>query len=158
MFKGVRGTHATAVAIHRCAVGPGGSAVRSFRKDDVRNGWNSRPSLRLVKRMIRLLLLLLAASCLLPAVISAGEIVFLEDGRTIQAEKTEIIGDRVRIEKPAETIELPRSAVLSIHRLTPPTASPNDPPPAEVYRDLTQQMTEKVRREIQEHSGAPRSR
>jgi hypothetical protein len=91
-------------------------------------------------------------------VISAGEIVFLEDGRTIQAEKTEIIGDRVRIEKPAETIELPRSAVLSIHRLTPPTASPNDPPPAEVYRDLTQQMTEKVRREIQEHSGAPRSR
>jgi len=78
--------------------------------------------------------------------------VFLEDGRTIQAEKTEIIGDRVRIEKPAETIELPRSAVLSIHRVTPPSSSPSAPPPAEVYRDLTQQMTEKVRREIKEGS------
>ena len=93
-----------------------------------------------------------AASCLLPAVSSAAEIVFLEDGRTIQADKTEIIGDRVRIEKPAETIELPRSAVLSIHRVTPPTASPNVPPPAEVYRDLPQQMTDKVRREIKQGS------
>jgi len=99
------------------------------------------------------LLILLAASCLLPAVSSAGEIVFLEDGRTIQAEKTEIIGDRVRIEKPAETIELPRSAVLSIHQVTPPGASPNVPRPAEVYRDLTQQMTDKVGREIKGRSG-----
>ena len=105
-----------------------------------------------------LLFLLLAASCLLPTAISAGEIVFLEDGRTIQAEKTEIIGDRVRIEKPAETIELPRSAVLSIHRVTSPTASPNVPTPAEVYRDLTQQMTEKVRREIKEGSDRPGGR
>jgi hypothetical protein len=115
--------------------------------------------------MMRLLLLLLAASCLpresaaplsrgrLLTFVLAAEIVFLEDGRTIQAEKTEIIGDRVRIEKPTETIELPRSAVLSIHRVTSPTASPNVPPPAEVYRDLTPQMTDKVRREIQERSG-----
>ncbi|HEX9900043.1 MAG TPA: hypothetical protein VGC81_12530 [Candidatus Methylomirabilis sp.] len=108
--------------------------------------------------MMRFFLLLLAASCLLPAVSSAGEIVFLEDGRTIQAEKTEIIGDRVRIEKPAETIELPRSAVLSIHRVTPPTASPNVPPPAEVYGDLTQQMTDKVRREIKEGLGGSGAR
>ena len=158
MFKSVRATHATAVAIHRCAMGPGGSAVRSFRKSGARNGWNSRPSLRLGKRMMRFFLLLLAASCLLPAVSSAGEIVFLEDGRTIQAEKTEIIGDRVRIEKPAETIELPRSAVLSIHRVTPPTASPNVPPPAEVYGDLTQQMTDKVRREIKEGLGGSGAR
>lgn len=103
-------------------------------------------------------LLLLAASYMLPAVSSAAEIVFLEDGRTIQAEKTEIIGDRVRIEKPAETIELPRSAVLSIHRVTPPTVSPNVPPPAEVYRDLTPQMTDRVRREIQEGSSRPGGR
>jgi hypothetical protein len=103
-------------------------------------------------------LLLLAAGCMLPAVSSAGEIVFLEDGRTIQADKTEIIGDRVRIEKPAETIEIPRSAVLSIHRVTPPTASPNVPPPAEVYRDLPQQMTDKVRREIQDGPGRPGGR
>ncbi len=101
-----------------------------------------------------MLLFLLAASCLLPAASSAGEIVFLEDGRTIQAEKTEIIGDRIRIEREAETIELPRSAVLSIHRVSPPTTSPNVPPPAEVYPDLTQQMTDKVRREIKERSGA----
>ncbi len=111
------------------------------------------PSQRLGKRMIRLLLLLPAACCLLPAVISAEELVFLEDGRTIQAAKTEIIGDRVRIEKPAETIELPRSAVLSIHQVTPPRASLNVSRPAEVYRDLTQQMTDKVGREIQGRSG-----
>ena len=103
-------------------------------------------------RLPGMLLLLLAASCLLPAMSSAAEIVFLEDGRTIQADKTEIIGDRVRIEKPAETIELPRSAVLSIHRITPPTASPNVSPPAEVYRDLTPQMTDKVRGEIKQGS------
>ncbi|HSD52011.1 MAG TPA: hypothetical protein VLG48_11450 [Candidatus Methylomirabilis sp.] len=103
--------------------------------------------------MMILFRLLLAAFCLLPAVSVAGEIVFLEDGRTIQAEKTEIIGDRVRIEKPAETIELPRSAVLTIHRQPPPAASPNVPPPAEVYRDLTPQMTDKVRREIKDRSG-----
>jgi hypothetical protein len=136
----------------------GSSVVRSFRKGEARNGWNGRPSLKLGKRLMRLFLLLLAASCLLPVVSSAGEIVFLEDGRTIQAEKTEIIGDRVRIEKPAETIALPRSAVLSIHRVTSPTASPNVPPPAEVYRDLTQQMTEKVRREIKEGSDRPGGR
>lgn len=89
-----------------------------------------------------------------PAAVSAEEIIFLQDGRTIRAEKTEIIGDRIRIEKPAETIELPRSEVLSIHPVTPPTASPNVPPPAEVYRDMSQQMTDKVRREIQQRPGA----
>lgn len=94
---------------------------------------------------VLLFLLLLSAFCLLPTVIAAEEIIFLQDGRTIRAEKTEIIGDRVRIEKPSETIELPRASVLSIHRLSPPTASP-----AEVYQDMTQQMTDKVRREIQE--------
>jgi len=93
---------------------------------------------------------------LTPAV--AEEIIFLLDGRTIQAEKTEIIGDRVRIEKPSETIELPRASVLSIHRLSPPTASPAIPPPAEVYQDMTQQMTDKVRREIQERPGASQPR
>jgi hypothetical protein len=102
---------------------------------------------------MRLFLLVLAACCLLPAEISTGEIVFLEDGRTIQAEKTEIMGDRVRIEKRGERLELPRSAVRSIHRLTPPMASPNVPRPPEVYRDLTQQMTDVVRRQIRERSG-----
>ena len=89
---------------------------------------------------------------------AAEEIIFLQDGRTIQAEKTEIIGDRVRIERPAEIIELPRSAVLSIHRVSPPATLPAAPPPADVYRDLSQQMTDKVRREIQERPGASRPR
>ncbi len=100
------------------------------------------------------LLLLVVASGFSPDFAASEEIIFLQDGRTIQAERTEIIGDRIRIEKPAETIELPRSDVLSIHPVTPPTASPNVPPPAEVYRDLTQQMTDKIHREIQERPGA----
>jgi hypothetical protein len=90
-------------------------------------------------------------------VASAGEIVFLQDGRTIQADKTEIVGDKIRIERPAETIEVPRASVLSIHPVTPPTASPGTPPPADVYRDMTQQMTDKVRREIPQ-PGAPRGK
>jgi hypothetical protein len=98
------------------------------------------------------------AHAILWGVADAEEIIFLQDGRTIQAEKTEIIGDRIRIEKPTETIELPRSALLSIHPVSPPTASTSMPPPAEVYRDLTQQMGDKVRREIQERPGAPRVR
>jgi len=92
-----------------------------------------------------------------PAGVSAEEIIFLQDGRTIRAEKTEIIGDRIRIQKPAETIELPRSDVLSIHPVTPPKGSPGTPPPADVYRDMTEQMTDKVRREIPE-PGAPRGK
>ena len=77
---------------------------------------------------------------------AAAETVFLQDGRTIQADKVEIVGDRVRIEKPAETIELPRSEVLSIHPRSMPRVSPG---PADVYRDTTQQMNDRVRREIE---------
>jgi len=97
------------------------------------------------------------ASGPLAATASAEEIIFLQDGRTIRADKTEIIGDRIRIEKPAETIEIPRSDVLSIHPVTPPQASPGTPPPADVYRDVTPQMTDKVRGEIP-GPGAPRGK
>jgi hypothetical protein len=79
----------------------------------------------------------------------AAEIVILDDGRTIQAEKTEIIGDRLRIEKPAGTIEVPRSAVLSIHPAAPPGLSTAPSAPATVYGDMTQQMNDQVRQEIQ---------
>jgi hypothetical protein len=103
------------------------------------------------------LLVLVTASGLWATAASAEEIIFLQDGRTIRADKTEIIGDRVRIQKPAETIEIPRADVLSIHPVTPPTTSPTSPPPAEVYRDVTPQMTDKVRREIPE-PGAPRGK
>ena len=79
----------------------------------------------------------------------AAETIFLQDGRTIQADKVEIIGDRLRIEKPAETIEIPRSDVLSIHPSTAPSASPS----GEVYRGMTEQMNDKVRREIEGRPG-----
>ena len=103
------------------------------------------------------LLVLVTASGPLAATASAEEIIFLQDGRTIRADKTEVIGDRIRIEKPAETIEIPRSDVLSIHPVTPPQASPGTPPPADVYRDVTPQMTDKVRGEIP-GPGAPRGK
>lgn len=95
------------------------------------------------------LLLLTPVSWVVPTASAAAVIIFLQNGRTIQAETVEILGDRVRIETPVETIELPRSAVLSIHPASPPTPSPTGPPPADVYRGLTQQMTDKLRREIQ---------
>jgi hypothetical protein len=103
------------------------------------------------------LLVLVTASGPLASTASAEEIIFLQDGRTIRADKTEIIGDRIRIQKPAETIEIPRADVLSIHPVTPPTTSPTSPPPAEVYRDVTPQMTDKVRGEIPP-PGAPRGK
>lgn len=109
--------------------------------------------------MLRTSLVCLGVALLLPSTsASAAEvIIFLQDGRTIQAEKTEVIGDRIRIEKQAGTIEIPRSDVLSIHPVSPPKASPTGPAPADVYRDMTPQMTDKVRREIPE-PGAPRGK
>ena len=79
-----------------------------------------------------------------------AETVFLKSGRTIQAESVEIIGDRVRIATPVGRIDLHRTEVLTIHTSSPPSVSAG---PADVYRDTTQQMNEKVRREIQQ---APR--
>ncbi len=102
--------------------------------------------------------IVMAASGLSPTVASAEEsIIFLQDGRTIRADKTEIIGDRIRIHEPAEMIEIPRSDVLSIHPVTPPRASPATPPPVDVYREVTPQMADKIRREIPE-PGAPRGK
>jgi hypothetical protein len=100
-----------------------------------------------LRALVGLLFLCLAQ----PAVrAGAAETVFLRDGRTIQADKVEILGDTVRIEKPTETIELPRSEVLTIHPSTPPKTSPG---PADVYRDMTGQMNDRVRREIESRPG-----
>ena len=95
---------------------------------------------------------------LLPIPSDAALIIFFKDGRTLQAERTQIIGNRVRITTPTEILEPPSSAVFSIHEVPPPTASPNGPPPAEVYRDITQQMTDRVRSEIQGQMGASRGK
>jgi len=94
------------------------------------------------------LLVLFLGQC--PDRAMAEEIIFLWDGRTIRADKIEVIGDTLRIEKPTETIEIPRSEVLSIHPSSPPTVSPG---PADVYRDTTRQMNDKVRREIESKPG-----
>jgi hypothetical protein len=80
----------------------------------------------------------------------AAETIFLQDGRTIQADNVEIIGDTVRIQKPSETIDIPRSDVLAIHPSAPPKVSPG---PADVYRDTTRQMNDKVRGEIESRPG-----
>ena len=86
----------------------------------------------------------------------AEEVIFLQDGRTIRADKSTVIGDRLRIEKPTEIIEVPRSDVLTIHEVSRPVASPPSPPPAEVYRDVTQQMNEKVRQDTRQFLTPPR--
>lgn len=134
-----------------------------------------KPDLRGTGRFQRplvLLLLLAAVLSIFASPLAAAEIVFLQDGHTIRAEKSEIIFDRIRITTPTEIIDLPRSAVLSIHRIDPPAASstptlpaagdqdlapqPNGSSPAEVYRGLTQRMTDRVRRAIQEQSDRSR--
>jgi hypothetical protein len=103
------------------------------------------------------LLLLTCVSGFLPTISDAAVIVFLRSGRAIQAEGTEIIGNRIRIQTPTEMIELSQSAVLSTHQVLPPTSSPSNPPPAAVYQDITQQMLNKVRNEIPP-PGAPRGK
>jgi hypothetical protein len=98
-----------------------------------------------------LALVLVACVCRFSVRSAYAETIFLQDGRTIQADKVEIVGDTVRIEKPAETIELPRSQVLSIH----PSAAPRvTPGPADVYGDTTRQMNDKIRGEIESRPGS----
>lgn len=92
------------------------------------------------------------------AVPAAADRIFLQDGRTIQADKVDVVGDRVRIEGSGGTVELPRSEVLSIHPVTPPSGTPGLPSPADTYRDLPTQMNDRLRREIQDSRGKPAPR
>jgi hypothetical protein len=85
-------------------------------------------------------------TALVPA---SADQVFLQDGRILQVDKAEVIGDQVRIERSGGSVDLPKSEVLSIHPAVPPSGTPGLPSPADTYRDLTNQMTDKVRREIQ---------
>jgi hypothetical protein len=86
----------------------------------------------------------------LPRHARAGEVVFLKDGRTIEAEKTEVIGDRVRIQRPAEVIEVPRASIRSILEATAPGPRTTPPTPANVYPGLTQQLNERIREDIRQ--------
>jgi hypothetical protein len=76
---------------------------------------------------------------------AAADVIFLQDGRTLQVDSVEVRGDRVRVQRPGETIDLPRSQVLSIH--TPRSAPPPPGPPA-AYPNFVQQMSDRVRAEI----------
>jgi hypothetical protein len=102
-------------------------------------------------RWLLLALALVACVCRFSVRSAYAETIFLQDGRTIHGDKVEIVGDTVRIEKPAETIELPRSQVLSIHPSAAPRVSPG---PADVYRDTTREMNDKIRGEIESRPGS----
>ena len=117
----------------------------------------------MVRRLSRVLsgvsltaVLLGVALWLLPTQARAEEVIFLQDGRTITADKTEVIGDRLRITKSTEILDVPREHVLTIHEVTPPTTSPNATPPADVYRDITGQMNEKARQDTRQLLTPPR--
>ncbi len=95
-------------------------------------------------------LLLTGVFWLLPGRARAEQIIFLQDGHTLQADKVEVVGDQVRITRPSgKIVDLPKSDVLSIHDVTPPRPAPTTPsaaPPS----DLTQQMNNEVRGQIQQ--------
>jgi hypothetical protein len=104
--------------------------------------------------------IVIAAVCLGflgPPVASAGETIFLNNGRVLQADNTRIVGNRLRFETPTgATVSIPRERVLSIHSRTSPAelASPAETPPAQVYGNMTQQMNDQVRQEIQQGTSA----
>ncbi len=105
----------------------------------------SRDSFRATVWRVALAAFLLAA----PAAGAAGETIFLEDGKTIQVDKVEELGDRYRVERHGATFDIPKEKVMTIHPTTPPSGTPSPTPPADVYKGITQEMNEKVRREIQ---------
>ncbi len=100
--------------------------------------------------------IVIAAVCLGfmgPSVASAGEYIFLNNGRVLQANNTRVVGNTLRFETPTgATASIPRERVLSIHSRTSPAelASPAQTPPAQVYGNMTQQMNDEVRQEIQQ--------
>ncbi len=104
-----------------------------------------------LRRAARALLVLLCCWPVPSAV--ATEIIFLHSGETVQAEGTQIIGDRVRVTLPAgNTVEIPGSDILSVHPYPSQQPSTGSSNPAETYQGITQQMTDKVRRELMEQS------
>ncbi len=90
----------------------------------------------------------------------AEQYIFLNDGRVIQAERSEIVGDQLRFETPTgAVVEIPRRDVTSIHDRPLPGGAPppsaQSTPPASVYGNMTQQMNEQVRKEIQQGQRVP---
>jgi hypothetical protein len=105
--------------------------------------------------------IVIAAVCLGffgPSVASAGEYIFLNNGRVLQANNTRIVGNTLRFETPTgATVSVPRERVLSIHPRTPPAglvSSPAQTTPAQVYGNMTQQMNDQIRQQIQRGGSA----
>ncbi|MFB3818750.1 MAG: hypothetical protein ACE147_13895 [Candidatus Methylomirabilales bacterium] len=100
-----------------------------------------------------------AAAALLTATLwaappAAADVLYLQDGRTVQVERVEVQGDLVRVvTRAGERLDLPRREVLSIHVLSP-TPAPSRTPPAAAYPDFVQQMTDRVRNEIGSNTSA----
>ena len=92
---------------------------------------------------------LMAALLLAAPTGAAGEIIILQDGQTIQADTVEDLGDRYRVGRPGASFDLPKERVMTIHPTTPPSGTPAPSSPADVYKDMTREMNEKVRRDIQ---------
>ena len=94
--------------------------------------------------------------CPIPSA-AAGEIIFLQNGQTVQAEGAQVIDDHVRITLPTgNTVDVPRSEILSVHPYPssqPPSGIANNP--AKTYAGETQKMANEVRRQIQRSSGKP---
>ncbi len=57
------------------------------------------------------------------------QIIFLQNGQTIQGETIEPHGEQLRVQTPGGPIDLPSSRVLSIHPMDSPTGSPPSRPP-----------------------------
>ncbi len=114
--------------------------------------------MRNLGRILTGLLIVLAAGGLFTGRAALADTIFLEDGRTLQADRVQVLGDRVRIEREGqETIDLPKSRVLSVH---PPRPSPpRVPPPPAIYPNFVQEMTNEVRGQLNAGTNAgPRVR
>ena len=111
-------------------------------------------------KVISAILILWVLLGLATGVARAEQYIFLNDGRVIQAERSEIVGDRLRFETPTgAVVEIPRRDVTSIHdRPLPgnaPPPSPQSTPPASVYGNMAQEMNDLVRKEIQQGRTPP---
>ena len=120
----------------------------------------------------RFVMVMLAAAVLAPARVRAEDLVLFRDGRTLRVERAEELPGRVRIQtltgsaaelprdvraEPAgpRTVELPRHEVLAV--LPVPDLPGAARPHAERYGDISQRLTDQVRRDLQRSWSLPPS-
>jgi hypothetical protein len=105
-----------------------------------------------------------------PAAARAEDLVVLRDGRSVRVERAETLPDRVRVETGAagilelprdvpatatgpRTVELPRAEVLAVFPV--PNLPGEARPYAERYGNITRQLTDQVRRDLQRSWSPP---